>query len=118
MKKVIALLVVLIACSSILFTGCKKPKGDFIIDNYIEYSVSVSWCGYNMSCPAYGYTSNSVEAGAGTASVYANGYGYWGDIYIDVPSGGSNGVMVYWGKKSTGDKSLSDMNSKPSWLKK
>jgi len=40
-------------------SGCKKEdevkKGTFVIDNYVEYSVNVNWCGYNMYCPAFGF---------------------------------------------------------------
>jgi len=43
-----------------------------------------------------------VEAGSGTAEVYANGYGYWGDIYITIPENGYDGVMVYWAKTKDG----------------
>jgi hypothetical protein len=87
-------------------TGCKKEdevkKGTFIIDNYVEYSVNVNWRGYNMFCPAFGYTENEVEVGSGNAEVYANGYGYWGSIYITIPENGYDGVIVYWGKMKDG----------------
>ena len=106
MKKIIALLILFVAFT-VLFSGCAKPKGTFGCDNYTELSMSVSWCGYDMSVGPYDYTEYIVNAGGGTASVYASGYGQWGSIYIDVPEGGYNGVEMYWDKsKSTGNPGL------------
>jgi hypothetical protein len=97
MKKITFLMLFFVALS-LVFTGCKKPTGTFTLNNDVEYSMSVEWCDYNMSVGAYGYNSYTVTAGGGTASVWANGYGYWGDIYIDVPEDGTNGVYMYWSK--------------------
>ena len=80
-----------------LFT---KPKGTFGNDNYTEYSMTTTWCGYNMNVGPYGYEEYEVDAGGGTASVYANGYGQWGTLYVDIPEDGYGGVEMYWNKST------------------
>jgi len=120
MRKIITLLTVFVAFI-ILLSGCAKPKGTFICDNYTEYSMSVSWCGYGMGVDAYGYSEYTVNAGGGTASIYANGYGDWGSIYVNVPADGYSGVEMYWYKstdKSTSDKGLKIKKEKGSTTKK
>ena len=99
MKKIITLLTFFVALT-ILFAGCTKPKGTFGNDNYTEYSMSTSWCSYNMSVGAYDYSEYTVDAGGGTASVYANGYGQWGTLYVDIPEDGFGGVSMYWNKST------------------
>ncbi len=101
MRKFIALLTVVFVAFTLVFTSCTKPKGDFNLDNSVEYSMSADWCGYSMSVGAYGYNSYTVDAGGGTVEVYANGYGYWGSMYFDVPEGGSNTLYMYWDKKKS-----------------
>ena len=38
-----------------------------------------------------------MESGSATAEVWANGYGYWGSLYFEVPEGGSNTLYMHWG---------------------
>ena len=99
MRKIITLLTFFVALT-ILFTGCTKPKGTFGNDNYTEYSMTTTWCGYNMNVGPYGYEEYEVDAGGGTASVYANGYGQWGTLYVDIPEDGYGGVEMYWNKST------------------
>lgn len=106
-KLTLGFIMVLMIGMVMIFTGCKKPTGTFYLDNSTEYSMDVSWSKYDMYVSAYGRNSYTVEAGSATAEVYANGYGYWGSLYFDVPEGGSNTLYMYWSKKSTGEKSTS-----------
>lgn len=123
MKKLtkIALGFIMVFMISIMFvfTGCKKPTGTFYLDNSTGYSMDVSWSKYNMSVGAYGFNSYTVEAGSATAEVYANGYGYWGSLYFNVPEGGSNTLYMYWGKKKDGTKTIVISPIKPDdWVQK
>ena len=99
MKKVITLLTIVFVAALMVFTGCKKPTGTFNWENSVEYSMSASWGSYNLSVPAYGFSSYTVESGGATVSVNANGYGYWGSMYFEVPEDGSNTLYTYWDKK-------------------
>ena len=105
MKKLVAL--------SFIFTGCAKPKGDFNLDNSTEFSMNAEWRSYDLYVSSFGYNSYSVEAGSGTVSVYANGYGYWGSMSFTVPEGGSNTLYMYWGKSTDAVKTASVSITKP-----
>ena len=103
MKKVIALLsIVFVSLMLVFTTGCKKPQGTFYVDNSTDYTVDVSWCGYNMSAGPYASKSWTVDTGSGYATVYVEGYGYLDDVYCDVESGGTDGVSVYYTKSADG----------------
>jgi len=111
MKKLLFLLTIFISLS--LLNSCKKPTGQFIIDNYIAASVEVSWGDYDLYCSSLGYTSTTVESGTHTATGYVYGYSL-GSVSFNVPEDGSNTLYIYPKKsgniKDGGNISITNMN--------
>lgn len=104
MKKLIKLSglfsIVMIAFLLMFSTGCKKPTGTLILDNYTTYSFNVDFKGTNCYVGSLGYSSTEVESGSGTATAYTTSGVFWGSISTSVPENGSKTLYLYWDKKS------------------